>query len=122
MVVPVDADEDEAQGVGRDVRQSRQNRAELAALRGTQLQHHDRDDDGEHAVAEGFDTVGLGGESHHGRSRGAAIAWLMMQSVSAAIRTSGHPPAVPHAVPGWAEAITCTAPTAWPSTSSLRPL
>ena len=59
MVVPIDADIDEAQHVAGENWQHRQKRRQIDAVGHFQLQHHDGDDDGEHAVAEGFEAVGL---------------------------------------------------------------
>ena len=58
VVVPVDADVDEAQHVAQEDRQQRAAApAQVVAVRHLQLQHHDGDDDGEHAVAEGLEPV-----------------------------------------------------------------
>ena len=57
MVVPVDADVDEAQHVAQEHREQRLQRGQIGAVRHLQFQHHDGDDDGEHAVAEGFQPV-----------------------------------------------------------------
>ena len=55
MVVPVDAEEDEAQDVGQKHRQQWTERLAVGAVRHLQLQHHDRDQYGEYAVAERFE-------------------------------------------------------------------
>ena len=54
MVVPVDAEKDEAQNIRQEERQDRPERVEIRALRDFQLENHDRDDDRDHAVAERF--------------------------------------------------------------------
>jgi hypothetical protein len=57
MVVPVDAEEDVAEDVGEEHRHERARRFPPAVVRHLQLQHHNRDDDGEHAVAECFQSM-----------------------------------------------------------------
>src|SRR5262249_32192702 len=58
MVVPVDGDVDEAQDVARQDGRQLTQRCQVRALRHLQLEHHDRDDDGDHPVAEGFHPFG----------------------------------------------------------------
>ena len=55
MIVPVDADEDEAQDVAEEYRDQGLQGGEIMPLRHFHLQHHDGDDDGDHAVTEGFE-------------------------------------------------------------------
>jgi len=45
MIVPVDADEHEAQHVAEEHRNERRERLRVGIVRNLQLQHHDRDDD-----------------------------------------------------------------------------
>src|SRR5215470_6002464 len=55
VVVPVDRDKHEAQDVAEKDRQERRERAGLPATRHLHLEDHDRDDDRDHAVGEGFE-------------------------------------------------------------------
>ena len=57
VIVPIHADEDEAQDVAREHRQERADRREVSAMRHLHLEHHDRDDDGKHAITEAFEPV-----------------------------------------------------------------
>src|ERR1051325_8509173 len=52
MVGPVDAEDDEAEDVGEEDRQHRTNRLPVRAFRDAELEHHDRDQNRDHAVAE----------------------------------------------------------------------
>ena len=52
MVVPVDADVDEAQYIAQQDRQYRQQRFGRIPMRHLQFEHHDGDDDRDHAVTE----------------------------------------------------------------------
>src|SRR5439155_3855799 len=52
VVVPVDADIYEAQDVAEEHRQQRQRLVHAVAVWYLDLQHHDRDDDRDHGVAE----------------------------------------------------------------------
>src|SRR5262245_4075551 len=55
VVVPVDADVHETQHVTEKDREQRAERVELAPMRRPHFEHHDGDDDGDHAVAEGLE-------------------------------------------------------------------
>ena len=59
MVVPVDADVDETEDVAEKDGQERFQGGEVGGVRDFQFQHHDGDDDGEDAVAEGFEPGGF---------------------------------------------------------------
>ncbi len=52
MVAPVDAEKNEAQYVGKEDRQQRTERGKAWFMPDLQLQHHDRDQDGDHAVTK----------------------------------------------------------------------
>src|SRR5579862_1604321 len=52
VVVPVDPDEDERERVREQDRDHGRERLQVRAVGNLQLQHHDRDDHGDHAVAE----------------------------------------------------------------------
>ncbi|OIQ80596.1 hypothetical protein GALL_376390 [mine drainage metagenome] len=55
MVVPVDTDIDEAEHIAEKHRQQGQQCVEMLAVRHLQFQHHDGDDDGNHAITECLD-------------------------------------------------------------------
>ena len=55
VVVPVDAEEHEAQHVAQERPATSGRSAPGRAVRDLQLEHHDRDEDRDHAVAEGFE-------------------------------------------------------------------
>src|SRR5450631_1564114 len=56
MIVPVDAHVDEADHVAQEYRDERHERRQVGAMRRLQLQHHDGDDDRDHAIAECFES------------------------------------------------------------------
>ena len=55
MIVPIDPQENEAQDVRVEGRQQRPEAVPVWRFRGLQFQHHDRDDHGDHAIAEGLE-------------------------------------------------------------------
>ena len=57
VVVPVDADVDEAQHVAERTGSSGRSAARSEPCGDLQLEHHDGDDDGDHAIAEGFEAA-----------------------------------------------------------------
>src|SRR6185436_11700856 len=69
MIVPINADINEAQNVTQKDRQQRLERSRFGAVGDFQLQHHDRDNDRQHSVAERFQTIlfhGRNSEIHFG--------------------------------------------------------
>src|SRR6266699_4562490 len=52
MIVPVDGDDDEAEYVGEKYRQESRQRGQVGAVGHLKLQHHDRDEDRDHSIAE----------------------------------------------------------------------
>ncbi len=54
VVVPIDAQINEAQDVAQEQGNQRPEGLEIMAARDFQLQNHNRDDDGNHTVTEGF--------------------------------------------------------------------
>jgi hypothetical protein len=55
VVVPVNAYVDEAQHIAQKYRDQRLKDVEALAMRHLQLQNHDGNDDGDHAIAECFE-------------------------------------------------------------------
>src|SRR5258708_12451488 len=54
VVIPRNTDEDKDQQVAREYRNEWINCSEVLSLRHLQLEHHDGDNDGNHAIAERF--------------------------------------------------------------------
>ena len=61
VIVPVDPDVDEAEDVREEERENREECREIIAMRDTKLEHHDGDENGNHAVAEGLEAGGFHG-------------------------------------------------------------
>jgi hypothetical protein len=59
MIVPVNSYINEAHDIGEKNRQQRFQGGELDAVRHSQFEHHDGDDDRENTIAERFESVGL---------------------------------------------------------------
>src|SRR5215471_10261271 len=55
MIVPVDRDEHEAQEIGQKDGHDRDQRSGLHAMRHLHLENHDRDDDRDDTVGDGFE-------------------------------------------------------------------
>jgi len=54
VVIPEDADIDVAQHIGREYRHAFVKRRRVGAVRHFHFQHHDGDDDGDHAIGKRF--------------------------------------------------------------------
>jgi hypothetical protein len=54
MVAPVDADKNKTKHIAQEYRDERAKRGQVSSVRHLQFQHHDGDDDGEHTIAERF--------------------------------------------------------------------
>ena len=63
VIVPVDAQVDEAQNVAQEDGNQRRESLGTRAVRHFQLQHHDGDEDGDHAITERFESILSHGES-----------------------------------------------------------
>src|SRR5262249_11946791 len=57
MIIPIDRQIDEAQYVADEIRSHASKNLPTGAVRHLQLEDHDRDDDGDHAVAESCETI-----------------------------------------------------------------
>src|ERR1700752_2048652 len=55
VIIPVDADEDIAQQVAEKSRDHGTQARQRGFVRDAQIEHHDRDEDGDHAIAESFE-------------------------------------------------------------------
>src|SRR5580765_5933825 len=55
VIAPIDLDEDKTQHVAEEDREKRAQRSPARVLGRFEFQHHDGDDDGQHAVAECFE-------------------------------------------------------------------
>jgi hypothetical protein len=56
VIVPIDADVDEAQDVTENDRPVAEQRVPARVVRRLEFQHHDRDDHGDHPVGESFES------------------------------------------------------------------
>src|SRR5262245_24074898 len=87
VVVPIDGQVNEAQHVARENRQQLGQRRPIRSVRNLQLQHHDRDDDRHHTIAEGRHALfqhrcALSDRSCDGRCGSLARAWQRQRSMS----------------------------------------
>src|SRR5918992_1764169 len=57
VVIPIDTQVDEAQNVAQEYGDQGHQRLEALAVGHLQLQHHDGDDDGDHAITERFKPI-----------------------------------------------------------------
>src|SRR5262245_20961381 len=57
MIIPINAEVDEAEHVAEKRRHDFDQGTQLRNMRRAELQHHDRDQDGDHAVAERLETL-----------------------------------------------------------------
>src|SRR5205823_3731999 len=77
VVVPVDRGEDEAQHVRQERRRERRECRGIRSVRHLELEHHDGDDDGDHAVAERLEAA-LGHAYFHQTKPAAAAGTAKM--------------------------------------------
>ncbi len=56
VVIPVDTQKNEAEKVDQQIRDDWQQRGKLGSVRSLELEHHDRDQDRDHAIAESFES------------------------------------------------------------------
>src|SRR5436190_2509009 len=56
VIVPINAHEGKAEHVAHERRDNRHQGTELSLTRGLQIEHHDGDDNRQHAVAEGLES------------------------------------------------------------------
>lgn len=57
VVAPINADEDKAHGIAKKHRQQWAQRRQVSIVRWAQFEHHDRDDNRDHAVTECFHAI-----------------------------------------------------------------
>src|SRR5437588_10251683 len=116
VVVPVDADEREAQHVDQESREPLPEIVEGRPRRRPQLEHHDGDDHGHHPVAERLQPVGLLLGRGACRSAGGVV------HVAILAVAGGDPPRSRRATgltPN-RRAVSCLTPTGKPSSASRR--
>ena len=75
VVIPIDTEVDEAQNVAEEYGDQRQQSLDALAVGRLQLQYHDGDDDGDHAIAERFKPI----LSHAERARLSRPQWQLRQ-------------------------------------------
>src|SRR5260370_36199421 len=80
VVVPVNAEKNKAEHVAQKDRNKRTQDFQVRSLGDFQLQHHDGDDDGNHAVAEGFQPSLAHGFPH--------FAYFFLEVLAASARSS----------------------------------
>jgi hypothetical protein len=88
MIAPIDADEDEAKCVAEKYWGQRDQRSPSGVMRDFELQHHNRDDDGDHSIAESFQTV----LSHLFKSSASQLKWsadILSASVQSTLSAPG---------------------------------
>jgi hypothetical protein len=81
VVVPVNSDKGKAEDVGRERRNQGVQRPQIRAVGRPQFEHHDRDDHGDDAVAEGFEAPRFRREPNRSRPE---VIHLQCRSLGAA--------------------------------------
>src|SRR5438477_12907225 len=74
VIVPVDAEINEAQHISQKDGQERPERGQIRAVRHAKLQHHDGDDDRQNTITECLKSVGLHGNTMTDPDRRSAIS------------------------------------------------